>query len=57
MENDEHMLYTWFLISFKPKKKLEKKKNLTCPVRFFHDPGFRMRVKILYAPFKSVIGL
>ena len=26
MANDEHMLYTWFLISFKPKKKLEKKK-------------------------------
>ena len=41
MENDEHMLYTWFLISFKPKKKLEKKKNLTCPVRFFDGGGFQ----------------
>ena len=40
MENDEHMLYTWFLISFKPKKKWEKKKNVTCPVPFFDDPWF-----------------
>ena len=40
MENDEHMLYTWFLISFKPKKKWEKKKNVTCPVPFLDDPGF-----------------